>query len=97
MFSFILLLACRGVDSFGSPLGDVAGTVEFGALTAVPKTVQRNAFTGQGGGCQLFWNYGVSATDSGESGCLREAAELLSGTFLGTFYFVKWSGGTSSS
>ena len=72
-------------------MGDVAGTVEFGALTAIPETVQRNAFTSQGGGCQLFRNYGVSATDSGESGCLREAAELY-GTFLGTFYFVNGVG-----
>ena len=31
-----LLLAFGGVDGLGSPLRDVAGAVEFRALTAIP-------------------------------------------------------------
>ena len=34
-----LFLALRGVDGFGSTLADIAGTIELGALAAVPDRI----------------------------------------------------------
>ena len=43
-----LLLALRGVDGLCGALGDVAGAIELGALTAQPELVEGDALTFEG-------------------------------------------------
>ena len=71
-----LFLSFRTVDGFGRTLGDVTCTVELGTLAAVPQFVQGNTFAVGSPGHDFFRHYGIAATYTGESGSLREAAEL---------------------
>ena len=57
-----LFLTFWGVDGFGSTLADIAGTIELGALAAVPDRVQRHFFTGQCLCLQFLRNDGVTTT-----------------------------------
>ena len=78
-----LLLSFRGVDSLGSTLGDVAGTVELAALAAVPEGIDARTII-----ClQFLGDDGITTTDTREASCLREAAEL-DGTLHGSLNLV---------
>ena len=71
-----LFLALRGVDGFGSTLADIAGTIELGALAAVPDRIQCHFLAGQCLCLQFLWNDGVTAAHASETGSLRIAVEF---------------------
>ena len=71
-----LFLALRGVDGFGSTLADIAGTIELGALAAVPDRIQCHFLAGQCLCLQFLWNDGVTAAHTSETGCLRIAVKF---------------------
>ena len=78
-----LLLPLRRVDGFGSPLGNVGGSVEFAALAAVPQLIEAHAV----GALQCMGDDGVATLYACESSGFGEAAEL-DGALPGSFYFV---------
>ena len=70
-------------------MGDVAGTIELTALASVPECVEtRSVFS-----FQCLGDDGVATTDTCESCCLGETAEL-DGTLFCSFYLVDgmWQG-----
>ena len=71
-----LLLTLGSIDSLGSTLTDVAGSVELGALTSIPEMIERNALAGEGGNSEFLGHYRISASDTSESGSLGEAVEF---------------------
>ena len=66
-----LTLSLRRVDRLGPPLGHVGHPVEFGALAAVPKAVQRYPVP-----LQLLRDHGVGTSGPRKTGRFRKGAEL---------------------
>lgn len=73
--------AFLGEDNFGTFLHYIGGAVEFGALTAVPHSVQGHFLTIGSFEGQFLRNNGVTTTGSGKSCGFGQRTEF-NGTFL---------------
>ena len=82
-----LLLTLGGVDSLGSTLRNVAGTIKLGTLAAVPQWVKWYALAIESGCRNLLRHDGVAAAHTGKACRFRVRVEL-DGALTGTTNLV---------
>ena len=70
------MVSLFGIKCSGTSLHNITGSIEFGALTTQPEFVQTRAVSIGIPSLKLTRHYRVSATQAGETGGLREAAEF---------------------